>query len=527
MANSDYVARNIIRGFCPTAVLAADIAPLATSATMSGFTSPIPEGITLNMAAMIGTEIIVITGRSGNTLTIGRGCCDTIPAAHSTGDRIWFFDASIGNDGVEYGATESLGVKVLPKTGRSTVPIANSPPNGITFNWRYLRPYPPGLMQANATPWFTPQTIDSALPNLVFTWKHRDRVGQLDQLVDHVQDNIGPEAGTTYVARVYKADNTLVRTVTGLTGTTWTYDRDTAKTDFGVTTGVHAGYVIIASVRDTYESWQTYRIDFDLNADDPAPYPPLSTIPVYYKFNGTNNQNTGIDNSGTIVASETSTNYGGTKLTTDDKKYGTASLKRARAFGTDSWTPITDPSLFVGPTGKFTFGFDFRKNGTQPFSNSPPTAGSNVLSMTYVFAGTEGSSSQHYVAFSMKWAWQEAGTGRYVDGEYDFFVSSQSPVFQLRGVEKQPIDSAWHHLEMNLDGANLWIMLDGAVIASFSDLQTASRALGTSKVRMSTGAFIGTADPVADRYLLIDNLYIIPGVCLHTGPFTPPTGELT
>lgn len=524
MANSDYVARNIIRGFCPTAVLAASITQLQTSITMSGFTSPIPEGVTLNMAAMIDNEIIVVTSRTGDALTIGRGCCDTVPATHAAGARIWFFDASIGNDGVEYGATEAIGVKVLPKTSTSVVSIPNSPPNGITFNWRFFRPYPPGLMLANGASWFTPQTFDAGSPNLAFTWKHRDRVGQFDQLVNHVQDNIGPEPGTTYITRVYKADNTLVRTTTGLSGTSWTYDRATAKTDFGVTTGLHAGYVMIFSVRDAMESYQGYRIDFTLNADDPSSYPALSSIPVYYKFNGTEGQNTNILNSGTFASTETTTHYAGTALTTSEKKYGTASLKMRSVTGTDDWLPVFNSSLYVGPTGKFTFGFWFKKNGTQPTNDGPPTTGRS-LSFKYVFAGTDNTSSHNSASFSVTWNYQEVGTGRYVDGEIAFKANS-TPGGQSLGIEKYAIDFDWHHIEMNVDGANIWIMLDGAVVYSASNLNT-SRPAGTPALYMSRIATIGSNDPVADRYLLIDDLYILPGTCLHTSAFTPPTGEFT
>ncbi len=59
----------------------------------------------------------------------------------------------------------------------------------------------------------------------MFTWAHRDRTIIQDQLVDHFGGSIGPEAGTSYTIRVYKlvGDTTPIRTVGGITGTTWTY----------------------------------------------------------------------------------------------------------------------------------------------------------------------------------------------------------------------------------------------------------------------------------------------------------------
>lgn len=264
MANSDYVKRNTAFGFCPVAILGASIGHANSTLTLAAYNTSIPGGITVGSAALIDDEIVVVTSVAGEVMGIGRGCCDTIPAQHSAGARIWFFDSSIGNDGVEYGATEAIGVKVLSKTGRSEVAVENSHPKGITFNWRFFRPYPPGAVTVNGQPWFNVIALLSS--NLVLAWKHRDRIGQLDQLIDHAQDNIGPEPGTTYEALVYKENGTLVRTQSGMTGNSWTYDWGLMTTDFAVSVGTHAGYIIFHSKRDTLTSYQSYRIDFTFKA---------------------------------------------------------------------------------------------------------------------------------------------------------------------------------------------------------------------------------------------------------------------
>ncbi len=268
MANSDYTVRTQSNGFCPYAFIALATSELQTSVVINGYVSSIPNGIRIGMAAMIDDEIVSVLGQSGNTLTLGRGCCDTVPAAHAANSIIWFFDDSLGRDNVSYLGTETIGVKVLPRTvSGGAVPVPNAPPNGLTFNQRFVRPYPPGLLLINGQPFTSRLTLtDDVTPEFVLTWAHRNRVTQQDQLIDHSVSSITPEVGTTYRLYVYKADNTLVRTVTGLTGTTYTYTRAMCMSDFAVTRALHDGYIVVESLRDGFASYQRYRINFTLNA---------------------------------------------------------------------------------------------------------------------------------------------------------------------------------------------------------------------------------------------------------------------
>lgn len=227
----------------------------------------VPTGPFQSSSTAFSQEIVQVTARTGNNLTLARGCCDTVPAAHSTGDAIWFFDDSIGSDKLEYAGTETIGVKVLPRTTTTVLPIEHAPPIEVEFNLRFARPYPPGLVEVNGDPWFTtPITLSSAAPTLAITWAHRDRITQQDQLVDHLEASIGPEAGTTYEIRVYRADSTLLRTVTGLTGTSWNYPVAEAVADFSAAGSAYPGYITLRSMRDGLASFQDYRIDFTLDS---------------------------------------------------------------------------------------------------------------------------------------------------------------------------------------------------------------------------------------------------------------------
>lgn len=237
---------------------------------MTGYTSPIENGIRIGMAAMIDNEIVEVVARSGDNLTLGRGCCDTVPATHAAGAVIWFFDDSIAYDPVEYIGTEVVGVKVLPRTtSGSPVPVEYSPGQTVAFGLRFTRPYPPGLVTVNGNPWTSPAEV-TELGNMAVAWKHRDRVSQQDQLVDHMQDNIGPEPGTTYEIKVYSSTDVLLRTET-IAGNSWTYDHDDAKIDFNAEYGNQEGYFTLAAKRDGLLSFQHYTVQFTVILP-PQPY---------------------------------------------------------------------------------------------------------------------------------------------------------------------------------------------------------------------------------------------------------------
>ncbi|MGH8083181.1 MAG: hypothetical protein ACREP7_21560, partial [Lysobacter sp.] len=69
--------------------------------------------------------------------------------------------------------------------------------DAIKLAQRQARPYPLGDLKLNGL--CSPASIDG---DLMVAWAHRDRKLQADQLVDHGQGSIGPEAGATYVLRL-------------------------------------------------------------------------------------------------------------------------------------------------------------------------------------------------------------------------------------------------------------------------------------------------------------------------------------
>lgn len=246
---------------CPIGYLASPVGLGDTVITITDFrqVAGASEDLVLGMAIMINDEIMKLGSTTLPTLTVSRGCADTIPASHDTASVAWFFDNDAGTDGREYTAASTIGVKLLPFTGSGgSVPLEHAPPHALTFNWRFIRPYPPAQFECRGAAWHSEVfEITSTNGGAIFTWVGRNRIVQADQLVGHAESGVTPESGTTYTARVYKADDTLVRTVTGITGTTWTYAFSQAIGDLPT----KEGYVTIHSVRDGFESLHGYRTD--------------------------------------------------------------------------------------------------------------------------------------------------------------------------------------------------------------------------------------------------------------------------
>lgn len=277
MANSDYKVTGH-GSFAPVAELSEAVDYLDTVFKLKGYNLPNSDSLRNGMAAMIEEEIVLVTAYGVGQCTVKRGCADTVPAQHPVDALVWWLDGVVGYDGVEYAGGEEVAVKQTPYTiGGGKLPMASAPPDDLKMNWRFFRPYAPGLLMARTDHWFVPQAMSSTDPELTLTWKDRDRVVQADQLVDHLFGNIGPEPGTSYTARVYNANQDLVRTEVGIIGTgsgasrvnSWTYQWSQAVIDLGLSSSptgdIVTGYVHFCSNRQSFDSWQDYTIQIEVD----------------------------------------------------------------------------------------------------------------------------------------------------------------------------------------------------------------------------------------------------------------------
>jgi len=243
--------------FTPTALLTANLPLAATDATIELEGIVDLDVVELDTYAVIGNEIVKVKAvdTANNQITIARGILDTVPAAHSDGDRIWFFGTINTLVSREYAATEQPGVKILPATGKGQYPEASATAyNATAMNSRQIRPYPPGDFKINTVSYpssFTGQPTIS--------WAHRDRTQQTASLIEHSEGSIGPETSVTYSLKIYGDGGTLKRTVTGLTGTNYTYSEVDERADNGGNLNTTLRFELW-SVRSGNDSWQKYDI---------------------------------------------------------------------------------------------------------------------------------------------------------------------------------------------------------------------------------------------------------------------------
>lgn len=195
----------------PTATLAQVLGPTTTTVTIAGAVDL--DLVDVGSAVLIGTGAGAEIARldsvnyTTNTITLGRGCCDTVPAANwPIGTRLWFYDSFAAADSNEYVVGEVVDTKIITRTTGGELDESLAPGASVTLARRAARPYPPGDLKVN-----TSRYPAEAYGTLTATWVHRDRLLQQDTLIDHLQASIGPPVALLYTVRWY-LDNVLSQT---------------------------------------------------------------------------------------------------------------------------------------------------------------------------------------------------------------------------------------------------------------------------------------------------------------------------
>jgi hypothetical protein len=246
--------------FTGTALLDEDITPLQTVVAVTGLTdvTSMNEG----QALLLGDEIVELSAldTGAGTMTLKRGCADTIPQAHVTGARLWTIDDDATSDARVYVEGETAQAKVLTRTSSDVLTLAEAAELSITFQGRVARPFPPGDLKVDGTSVYA---LDGAYPEPTFTFTHRDRKLQADHLVGHVESDVGPEAGTTYNIRFFEEDGvTLIHEETGITTSPWQFTL-ALQSPYSP---IYKTVVEVASERDGLESYQVYRFEMWIHA---------------------------------------------------------------------------------------------------------------------------------------------------------------------------------------------------------------------------------------------------------------------
>jgi hypothetical protein len=281
MANSDYRECPLPWSFAPIASLAEGVDYLDHKLILGAANFPRTDSLHVGMAALVDEEFMVVTEVGQGSVTVSRGCADTVPAQHAAGSLIWFVELNVmGSDAVEHVAGEVESVKYSPFTTDGKLAVADSTIDVVRYNYRFVRPYPPGAVRVQGDRWWVEHTVSADSGPLVFTWNYRDRIIEADQLVDHDAADIGPEPGTTYTMRVYDANNVLRATYSDImkdstdiygkrVAASWSYSWDRAMADLNAHTSeigvLVPGKLTLFATRDGFDSWQGYTIPFNVD----------------------------------------------------------------------------------------------------------------------------------------------------------------------------------------------------------------------------------------------------------------------
>jgi hypothetical protein len=242
VGGTSFVFQNTTRELTPSALLLSVVDQNATSmlvATAPGL-STIESGSLADLAAgknvlLLNDELIAwqtIADNGDGTFALGglvRGVADTTPAVHGPGHRAWFLTEGSGlAANAPYLSDVTVASKLLAFTSAGVESIDSVSAVSLALNSRATRPYvPTAITIAGAS-----YPVLVAATDIAVTWSHRNR------LAEWSWGNAGalgsPEPGTTYNLRFYGDDDTLLRTYSGLSGTSQTWTTETADTPGGV-----------------------------------------------------------------------------------------------------------------------------------------------------------------------------------------------------------------------------------------------------------------------------------------------------
>lgn len=187
--------------WCPTGAAAAAAGYMDTVIALSG-ASRLNE-VAVGSAARWDSEEVRVDAVDlvGGTVTLGRGCGDSVSATHVAGSILWFYDGNAASDTTEYTVAESISVKLLTTTATQQLPATSATALPVTFVGRLQSPYPPGLLKIAGQDY--PAAVNSVFN---VTWADRNRESQANQLVDASMNSVTPVVNTRYGMRLTALD---------------------------------------------------------------------------------------------------------------------------------------------------------------------------------------------------------------------------------------------------------------------------------------------------------------------------------
>lgn len=157
--------------------------------------------------------------------TLDRGVLDTVPRNWPAGTQLWVFSLSTPfDDDIPREPGALTRYKLLPSTSLGSLDVEDATIREYTMIDRPYRPLRPANVKVNGQGFG--QVDARETPIVTATWANRNRLTELDALLQWTAPGVAPEAGQTTVIEVRDIDGNLVNTITGLSGESHTFDLD-------------------------------------------------------------------------------------------------------------------------------------------------------------------------------------------------------------------------------------------------------------------------------------------------------------
>lgn len=183
--------------FSPAANLDGDIGHMETTLLVEDGVDL--DNVTLGTWAQLDEELVSIELIEENEITVKRGVLDSVPASHTSGTPLIFWDEFSTVDDTEYVTSDEVAVKLAPVSGAGELDLSEAQEDMVIVRGRAYRPYPPADFKLDDQ--YFPSSITGAFQ---LTWVDRNRLQQTGgALVGFTEASISPEDGTTYRVEVY------------------------------------------------------------------------------------------------------------------------------------------------------------------------------------------------------------------------------------------------------------------------------------------------------------------------------------
>lgn len=214
-----------------------------------------PDNVEVGGFLMLGEgvneEFCVITDFTHPTITLRRGCLDTIPKAWPIGTPAWEVTrSSVVVDDTEVIAGETLDYKLLPITSLGQLSLAPATAHTITVGERLYQPLRPANVRVDSVEGFA-FTLSPTATDMTVSWSNRNRFSETAQVLAWGDVTATPETGQTTEIELLRS-STVLASATGETGTSVVLDLT------GVTlVSAEELTLRVWSSRDGFDSWQT------------------------------------------------------------------------------------------------------------------------------------------------------------------------------------------------------------------------------------------------------------------------------